>query len=165
MTFTISLAGISIEIQSLYNDVYELCRENRRYYRELKLRPTRQNLTAVISRVPEGSHPSGKHFVGFYDRDGRLAAILDLITGYPERDDAYIGWFMVDAKLQGNGIGSQIMADVRAAMKGQGYDYLSLAVESVSSAAIEFWKSQGFAPTGEKHEGEQYDTLIYGKDI
>ena len=27
MTFTISLAGISIEIHSLYNDVYELCRD------------------------------------------------------------------------------------------------------------------------------------------
>ncbi len=27
MTFTVSLAGISIEIQSLYNDVYELCRD------------------------------------------------------------------------------------------------------------------------------------------
>lgn len=147
------------------SDVYELCCENRRYYRELRLRPTRQNLTAVISRMPECPHPLGKHFVGFYDRDGRLAAILDLITGYPERDDAYIGWFMVDAKLQGNGIGSQIMADVRAAMKGQGYDYLSLAVESVSSAAIEFWKRQGFVPTGEEKKGERYNTLIYGKDI
>ena len=147
------------------SDVYNLCRENRRYYRSLKKRPTRQNLTAVITDVPEGADLNNKHFVGFYDGEDNLVAILDLITGYPEKDDAYIGWFMVDAKLQGNGIGSQIIADVRAAMKGQGYDYLSLGVESPNEEAIAFWQSQGFEPTGSEIQGEKYSTIIYAKSI
>ena len=102
--------------------------------------------------VPEGSSPESKHFVGFYGDDGALVAVLDLITGYPESDDAFIGWFMVDAELHGQGIGSQIFADVRAAMKGQGYDYLSLGVIKENAEAISFWEGQGFAFSGREEE-------------
>ena len=38
----------------------------------------------------------------------------------PEKDDAFIGRFMVDGQMQRQGIGSQIFAGVRAAMAGQG---------------------------------------------
>ena len=75
--------------------------------------------------------------------------MLDLITGYPEKNDAFIGWFMVDGHLQRQGIGSQIFADVRAAMTSQGYDYLSLSCEAENAEAIAFWQSQGFKVTAE----------------
>ena len=147
------------------SDVYNLCRENRRYYRKLGKHPMRQNLTAVISDVPEGSDVRNKHFLGFYDKDGDLAAILDLITDYPEKQSAYIGWFMVAADLQGRGIGSQLIADVRAAMEAQGYSYLALGVEEPNEEAIRFWKGLGFAPTGKAAEGEYYRILEFGKGI
>lgn len=132
------------------SEVYRLCRDNRRYYRSLKTKPTLRGLTEVISEVPEGSAPESKHFVGFYDDEERLTAILDLITGYPEEDDAFIGWFMVDAGRQGQGIGSQIFADVRAAMSGQGFDFLSVCVSKENSDAIDFWQKQGFAFSGKE---------------
>ena len=131
-------------------DVYRLCRENRRYYRMLKTKPSLRGLTEVISEVPEGSSPESKHFVGFYDGEGRLAAILDLITGWPESDDAFIGWFMVEASRQSAGVGAQLFADVRAAMKGQGFDYLSLGVLPENTDAIAFWAKQGFAFSGKE---------------
>ena len=134
------------------SSVFKLARSNRRYYRHLGQRPTMRSLTDIISEVPEGTSPESKHFVGFYGDDGALVAVLDLITGYPESDDAFIGWFMVDAELQGQGIGSQIFADVRAAMKGQGYDYLSLGVIKENTEAISFWEGQGFAFSGREKE-------------
>ena len=76
-----------------------------------------------------------------------MVALLDLITGYPEKDDAFIGWFMVDGHLQRQGIGSRIFADVRAAMSAQGYDYLSLFCEKENAEAVAFWKAQGFKAT------------------
>ena len=76
-------------------------------------------------------------------------SVLDLITGYPEKDDAFIGWFMVAGPLQRQGIGSQIFADVRAAMAGQGFDYLSLHCEKENAEAIAFWKAQGFQITAQ----------------
>ena len=86
--------------------------------------------------------------------------MLDLITGYPEKDDAFIGWFMVDGHLQRKGIGSQIFADVRAAMTGQGYDYLSLSCEKENTEAIAFWQAQGF-----RAEEEDNESIRFARDI
>ena len=139
--------------------VYDLCRANRRYYRYAKTEPTKRNLTEVISEMPEGTEPSQKHFLGFYDMDGSLAAILDLITDYPENGSAFIGWFMVDAKQQGHGVGSQIFADIRASLEAQGVTKLSLAVIKENEPAIEFWEKQGFVLTGEEVEKERYTVV------
>ena len=50
--------------------------------------------------------------------------------------------------MQGQGIGSQLFADIRAAMKGQGYDYLSLGVIKENTEAVSFWEKQGFRFSG-----------------
>ena len=131
------------------SDVYELCRSNRKYYEHTKNpAPTVESLTEIITRVPDGAGEGNKCFVGFYDGE-RLAAVLDLITGYPGENDAFIGWFMVDGRLQRQGIGSRIFADVRAAMAGQGYDLLTLSCEKENREAIAFWQAQGFTARAE----------------
>ncbi len=106
-----------------------------------------------------------KHFVGFYGEDGRLVALLDLITGYKEPDDAFIGWFIVDAKLQGQGIGSQIFADIRAALSGLGYDKLRLGCIKENVEAESFWKSMGFSFNGAEEEQERYTVRYMERDI
>ncbi len=151
--------------ESAIRDVYVLCRNNRRYYRYMHKEPTLRNLTDVISEVPEGSSKQDKYFVGFYDKDNHLAAVLDLITGYPEKDDAYIGWFIVDSNLQGKGIGSQIFADIRAAMKGQGFDYLRLSIIKENTDAIEFWQKQGFSFTGKETVDGKRTIAEMGREI
>ena len=146
-------------------DVYRLCKANRRYYRYAKTEPTKRNLTDVISEMPEGTQPSQKHFVGFYDKDGLLVAILDLITDYSKEHEAFVGWFMVDANLQGRGIGSQIFADIRASLSAQGYTHLELGVIEANVEALAFWKSAGFAPTGRIVPQEHYNVVIMARDI
>ena len=129
--------------QADISDVYALCKSNQKYYENTNSAPTVESLTEIISRLPENVVPKDKYFVGFYDNE-QLVSVLELITGYPESNDAFIGWFMVDGHLQRQGIGSQIFADVRAAMTGQGYDYLSLQCEKENVEAIAFWQAQGF---------------------
>ena len=128
-------------------------------------KPTLRNLTEVITDLPKGTGPENKHFVGFYDEEDRLIAILDLITGYPESDDAFIGWFMVDAGMQRQGIGSQIFADIRAAMKAQGYDHLELGCVKENTEAAAFWQSQGFAFSGREVEQNENIILVMERDI
>ena len=140
------------------SDVYALCKSNMKYFEYMHDVPTVESLTDVISELPDGKEETDKHFVGFYEGE-RLVAIMDLITGYPENDDAFIGWFMVDANLHRQGIGSQIFADVRAAMKAQGYDYLSLGCVKDNAESIAFWEAQGFTPVGEEIDKGEY-TLI-----
>lgn len=145
-------------------DVYLLARSNRRYYRTIGAHPSRAMLTEVITNVPEGATPNSKHCVGFYDGDD-LVAVLDLICGYPHPDGAFIGWFMVAADLQGRGIGSQIFADVRAALQAQGYDYLQVVVPERNSKGVAFWQHQGFSATGQIDETGEYPVVTLERSL
>ncbi|MBR7088552.1 MAG: GNAT family N-acetyltransferase, partial [Mogibacterium sp.] len=144
--------------------VYRLAKSNAKYYEYMKTVPTRESLTEIISELPEGASGNSKHFVGFYNADDVLIAVMDLITGYPESDDAFIGWLMVDGNMQGRGVGSSIFADVRAAMKAAGYDYLSLGCIENNEEAMTFWQKQGFTRTGEEQQNE-YKVIVLGRDI
>ena len=146
-------------------DIFQLAKTNGRFYRALGIRPSRSRLTEIISDVPAGARPADKCFVGFYDDEDDLVAVLDLICGYPEPDDAFIGWFMVDAGLQGQGIGSSIFADVRASMKAQGYDHLELKCPKASESGISFWEEQGFARSGREEFNGEYDVVEMVRDI
>ena len=145
--------------------VYRLAKSNAKYYEYMKTVPTRESLTEVISELPDGVNPMCKHFVGFYNQDDVLVAVMDLITGYPESDDAFIGWLMVDGDMQGKGVGSGIFADVRAAMKAAGYDYLSLGCIENNEEALRFWKGQGFRPTGAKTDMDDYTVITLARSI
>ncbi|MCQ2467653.1 MAG: GNAT family N-acetyltransferase [Clostridia bacterium] len=146
------------------SEVYRLCKSNRRFYRYLGRVPTKESLTEVISEVPEGYSETSKYFLGFYD-DESLIAIADIILGYPENDDAFIGWFLVDGVEQGKGIGSQIFADIRANLKALGYDYISLGCVKENEIAVKFWESQGFKATGEESASGKHTIAAYARDI
>lgn len=146
------------------SDVYNLCKANTKYYEYAKTEPTKRNLTEVISQLPEGTGPENKYFVGFYDND-RLIAILDLITKYPNVDNAFIGWFMVDVHLQRKGLGSELFADIRSSLKAQGYNHLRLGVIENNVEAINFWTKQGFKYTGITNKQEEYNVLVMSRDI
>ena len=145
-------------------DVFLLMKGNRRYWRALGVRPSRSRLTEVVSQVPEGTGNEDKYLLGFYGGEGDLVAVLDLIMGYPDVNDAFIGWFMVDSDLQGRGIGSQIFADVRASLKAQGYNHLEVRCPKASEPGVAFWEAQGFAECGESHNGD-YPILHLNRDI
>ena len=168
---TLDIASLSTDYtvkaitEEQITDVYRLCRENRRYYRYAKTEPTKRNLTEVISDFPDDSDASQKHFVGFWDKEGVLVAILDLITDYRKEGEAFIGWFMVDAGLQGQGIGSQLFADIRASLSAQGYNYLELGVIEANTEAARFWRSVGFEFTGTVIEQERYNVLTMSRTI
>ena len=145
--------------------VYRLAKSNSRYYEYLHTVPTRESLTEVISSLPDGTSPGDKYFVGFYNADDVLVAVMDLITGYPEADDAFIGWLMVDGEMQGRGIGSGIFADVRASMKAAGYDYMALAVVKENEEALKFWREQGFKVKEEAVSTDGYSVYVMDREI
>ena len=91
--------------------------------------------------------------------------MLDLITGYPSETEAFIGWFMVDVSKQGQGIGSDIFADVRAAMTAQGFTQLTMNVPKVNEEAIKFWRSQGFAEAGETTSPDGLAALVMQRTL
>ena len=94
---------------------------------------TKASILDDLQAVPPGKTLSGKYFIGFYDGE-TLAAMMDLITGYPTRH-AYIGLFMVDAAQQGRGTGSTLIADCKQALRAEQFKTLRLAIDEATPKA------------------------------
>lgn len=144
-------------------DVYRLCKENKYFYRDLGHIATKESLTEVISNV-NSQEGNDKYFVGFYD-EGRLIAVADFIVGYPKEDKAFLGWYVVDAKQQRKGIGSQIFADIRANLKAIGINNISLGCVVENEIAVNFWKGLGFTPTGSGKTVGKHTVVTYERNI
>jgi len=143
--------------------VYKLCRENKHFYRYLGRVATKESLTEIISNVSDDSK-SGKYFVGFWD-DEKLIAIADIIVGYPESNNAFIGWYVVEGNMQRQGIGSQIFADIRANLKTIGIDYISLGCVKENEVAMMFWQNLGFTLTNDEKQVGKHTVVTYDKHI
>ncbi len=145
-------------------DVYKFCKSNILFYESLRNSHASENLTEFMTKLPENKKEKGRHCVGFYD-ENKLIAVMELILGYPENSDALIGWFMVDGSLQCQGIGSRIFADVRAALKGYGFEHISLKCVQENAQAMTFWQEQGFAVNGQPENKGEYNVVMLEKDI
>ena len=67
---------------------------------------------------------------------------------------------MVKEELHRKGVGSQIIADVRAALQSQSISHISLKCNKDSEEAINFWKNQDFTIID-----EQDDIVSMKKDM
>lgn len=126
-----------------------LCCGNPQFYQFHPPMPTEESLLQDMSALPPGTSPEDKYFLGIF-RQGRLEAVLDLVLHYPGEDTAYIGFFMVERSLQGQGLGGEIIRALLTLLKSQGYARLRLAVDEGNPQSLAFWQKCGFALTGEK---------------
>ena len=65
------------------------------------------------------------YYIGYFS-NGQLIAVMDLIDGYPQRDIAFIGFFMTDAEVHNRGVGSAIIADAKGERLEQQHEEKSL---------------------------------------
>lgn len=138
--------------------IYALCKGNPAYYQQMQLEPTPENLRADLTVLPPSTTPEDKHFLGFF-QDGRLIAILDLITRYPASDCAYIGWFMLDSSVQRGGVGTELIAALLQYLKEARFCRVRLGCVKGNEAGFRFWQKNGFAPDGDAVVSEHY-TII-----
>lgn len=110
--------------------------------------PTRDSILEDMRALPPGMSVEDKLYIGFLDGK-RLAAVMDLILGYPEKSTAFIGFFMVDASLQGEGVGSAIIGGCAESLSACGYEKLRLAIDGGNPQSAAFWTKNGFEKTGE----------------
>ena len=99
-----------------------------------------------MSALPLGKEYDDKYYIGFFENN-ILVAIIDLIDGYPEKDIVHIGFFMVDVKYQGIGIGSGIVQHIIGMLKKMGYRKIRLGVDKENPQSYSFWHKNGFDVT------------------
>lgn len=125
------------------DDIVELCRQNDVFYKYTEARPTKENILHDMNATPPEIEPADKYYFGFYE-GADLIAIMDLIDGYPERDIAYIGFFMMDVKHQGKQIGSSIISEVIDYLRTIGKTAVRLAIDKGNPQSTHFWAKNGF---------------------
>ncbi len=99
--------------------------------------PTRHSILEDMKVVPTDKTLADKYYLGFYQAN-KLIAIVDLIVGYPAEMDAWIGFFMVDASVQKQGIGSTIMTDLVNALSGTKLKRIELAYPKGNAQSQQF---------------------------
>ncbi|HEM2786143.1 TPA: GNAT family N-acetyltransferase [Streptococcus suis] len=130
--------------------VLALYQTNPLYFEHFPPLPSLESLANDLVDCPSGKELSDKYFLGFWDKE-RLVAILDLIDGYPTEDTAYIGLFMVDSRLAGQGLGSKIIAELLSQLATH-FKKVRLGYVESNPQASHFWSKVGFCPTGEVKE-------------
>ena len=125
------------------DSILELCRGNTQYYLYCQAEPSREQILSDLHITPPGIDPSDKYYIGFY-REETLTAVMDLIDGYPEPETAYIGFFMMNKDLQGQGTGTAIIRETSAYLKAAGKTGIRLAIDKGNPQSTRFWKKNGF---------------------
>lgn len=125
------------------DEILAFCLQNTQYYQYCGKQPSRELILNDLRVTPPGVSSSSKYYVGFYDGD-LLVAVLDLIDGYPDRSNAFIGFFMMNRQLQGREIGSGIIREACRCLKEAGITSVLLGIDAGNPQSTRFWKKNGF---------------------
>ena len=131
------------------NTVLELCSKNTLYYQYCPPLITKEGVIQDMEVLPPGKTKSDKYYLGYFENDV-LIAVLDLITGYPNESTAYIGLFMLDIKVQGQGIGTKIIEELCEYLKNTGFQRVELAWVKGNLQSEKFWIKNNFNDIGER---------------
>ena len=142
--------------------ILELCLSNDQYYRYCGRQPSRELILDDLNVTPHGIPVSSKYYVGFFEEGGRLAAVMDLIDGYPDRETAYIGFFMVRKDLQGRNVGTGIVGEVCGYVRQKGMTRMMLGIDKDNPQSNHIWKKNGFSVVREVRQ-EQGTVLVAEK--
>ncbi len=125
------------------DEILELCRENTQFYAYCQAQPTKEQVQSDLRLLPPGVARADKYYLGFY-QGNTLIAVMDLVDGYPEKETAFIGFFMMKKALQGQGLGSAIIEETAAYLKFIGKAAIRLAIDKDNPQSNHFWNKNGF---------------------
>ena len=113
------------------DSILKFCQKNTQFYECCEAEPTREQVLNDLHIAPPGVGMADKYYIGFY-KDETLIAIMDLIDGYPEPAIAFIGFFMMNKDLQGQGTGTEIIQETAAYLKTAGKTLIRLAIDKAN---------------------------------
>lgn len=123
--------------------IYQLCLSNPLYYQHCPPAVTKQHILEDMTNLPPGKTSQDKLYLGYFVED-KLVAVMDLIIGFPEDKTAFIGFFMVDKEQQGQGVGTDIIAELSGALYRTGFYQIQLAYAADNPQSRAFWQKNYF---------------------
>lgn len=131
------------------DDIFELSSKNILYYQYCPPFITKEGIAEDMNALPKGKTLKDKFYLGYY-KNNVLVAILDLIAGYPNLKTAYIGLFMTDVRVQGKGIGTEIVEELCNYLKNEGFQRVELAWVKGNPQSEKFWTKNKFKAIEER---------------
>ncbi|AUI72620.1 GNAT family N-acetyltransferase [Companilactobacillus alimentarius] len=135
--------------------ILKLNQSNPLYFKYCPPAISRPMIRHDMTVVPPHTSKDDKYYLGFFDGD-KLVAMLDLVLNYPEKENVWIGLFMVDAKYSGKGIGTDIMNEIFTALSAEGFKEIGLAYAKGNPQSEHFLAKIGFFKTGVEEEEKNY---------
>lgn len=136
-------------------DIYTLCLGNPLFYRHCPPDVTMDSIRRDMAALPPGKTLDDKYYIGFYMEE-TLIAVMDLISGYPDPETAYIGFFMMNRNVQAKGIGTELITDICMNLKNMGFSRALLAYAKGNLQSERFWLKNQFTKTGVEVQKEGY---------
>ena len=134
------------------------------YFKYCPPKPSIKTIEEDMNSLPPNMTMKNKYYLGFYDSD-ELIGIIDLIIGYPNKEAAFIGLFMLDAKFQNKHIGKNLITDITNFFSQNGFKELRLGYALGNNKAKAFWEANGFCPTGIVAHNGGYDVIVMSKKL
>lgn len=144
-------------------EVLELCLENPVFYEYCPPFPTKDSIMEDMNKLPPRTTKEDKFYLGFYEKN-KLIAAMDLIIEYPNKNTAFIGFFMLRKSLQNQGVGSGIIEEVFSYLS-EFYSYIRLGFVLGNKQSEAFWMKQGFQRTGIVLNEEVYSVVVLEREI
>jgi GNAT superfamily N-acetyltransferase len=101
----------------------------------------REVMAAAIGDTQEG----GAVFV--VELDGRIAGVLHMTTlvdYYTRRANAHVATLIVDAELEGRGLGARLLAHAESWARARGDEWMTLTVFPQNTRAVAMYQRHGF---------------------
>lgn len=145
-------------------EMLRVARSNPLYYGYMHSQPTAENVAETLTALPPRRTLADKHFFGWFDGD-ELVAMMDLIWRHPKEDMAFVGWFILDGKRQGKGLGRRLVAEVLSMLKAQGVSEVRLGRVAGNPQSEHFWLICGFADNGLGYDTDEYHVAVMAKTL
>ena len=139
--------------------IYNLCCGNPTYYEFFPPFTSHASILKDMLVTPPGKDKKDKYYIGFFDRD-KLIAVMDFIDGYPEKNIAFIGFFMTDISIQKKGIGTQIISELCEYLGKSHYELVKLVYVKGNEQSRGFWHKNNFVENGIEIKQENYIAVI-----
>lgn len=107
--------------------------------------PGADNVTEYFTDAPKGTSQDNAMKLGVFGGDGRLIGVMDIVRGYPEVRDWYIGLLMLDPASRGEGLGRQVVQRILDAARGENIARIMLCVLKENLRGRAFWHREGFS--------------------
>lgn len=105
--------------------------------------PTGDSIREDMANLPPRCTMEQKHYLAL-GRDGRPAAVLDLVEGYPRERTLFVGLFFLDPALRRQGMGRAVMDAVVWSADKAGFDRVRLGCLQNNPDGHAFWTAMGF---------------------